>query len=64
MAKIPLVKQNAKPSTKTVLLRVTVPDAREVIFTGSFTGWARDRVRLAKGPSGLWTGTVELAPGE
>lgn len=47
-----------------VALKVKVDHAREVVLTGDFTGWAKDKVRLTKGAGNEWTGSVELAPGE
>ena len=59
--------QRAKPPRKApltpVTLRTLVNGAREVVLTGDFTGWARDRFRLSKGPGDEWTGRIELAPG-
>jgi 1,4-alpha-glucan branching enzyme len=64
MAKTELKKQPKKTAGKRVTLKASVGDAREVVLTGDFTGWAKDKVRLAKGSDGVWTGTLELAPGE
>lgn len=64
MAKTDSARQPQKPARKKILLTAKAGDAREVVFTGDFTGWAKDKVRLTKSPNGDWTGTIELAPGE
>ena len=51
-------------TTKKVSFAVKLPGAREVVLTGDFTAWARDRVRLAPAPNSEWTTTLELKPGE
>jgi hypothetical protein len=64
MAKPQVAKGPAKSTKKMVSLRAQVGEAREVVLTGDFTGWAKDKVRLSKGKNDEWTGMVELAPGE
>jgi len=64
MAKTDPAKQAKKSSRKVVTLKTRIGDAREVILTGDFTGWAKDKLRLAKGADGEWAGTIDLAPGE
>jgi len=49
---------------KKVPLRVRAEGAKEVILTGDFTQWAKDKVRLTPAASGEWTAQLELAPGE
>jgi 1,4-alpha-glucan branching enzyme len=63
MAKTDLAKQPKKSVLKAITFKAKIGDAREVVLTGDFTGWAKDKVRLAKGSGGEWTGTVELTPG-
>ena len=43
---------------------VKVDGAREVVLTGEFTGWAKDKVRLAPAGPGEWGAQLELPPGE
>lgn len=64
MAKPEGTRQTRKPVRKQVALKIRVGDAREVVLTGDFTEWAKDRIRLTKAADGDWIGTVELAPGE
>jgi 1,4-alpha-glucan branching enzyme len=64
MAKPQLVKEPKKSAEKTITLKAKVGEAREVILTGDFTGWSKDKVRLTKGTNGEWTGVVNLTPGE
>lgn len=64
VAKIDSTKKTAKPARKLVPVKVQVGEAREVVFTGDFSGWAKDKVRLAKSGNGEWSGSIELAPGE
>lgn len=45
-------------------VRVAMGEAREVILTGDFTGWATDRIRMERDDFGLWTVALRLAPGE
>lgn len=54
----------AKPARKSIQIKVRIGDARDVVLTGDFTNWAKDKVRLSKAANGEWTGAVELAPGE
>jgi len=53
-----------KAARKSVQMRIPLGEARDVILTGDFTGWATDKLRLNKAANGEWTGTVELTPGE
>jgi 1,4-alpha-glucan branching enzyme len=43
---------------------VKVDGAREVVLTGEFTGWAKDKVRLSPAGPGEWGAQLELPPGE
>jgi 1,4-alpha-glucan branching enzyme len=49
---------------KKVPLRVRAEGAKEVVLTGDFTQWAKDKVRLTPSAGGEWTTQLELAPGE
>ena len=64
MAKVDSAKGAQKPSSRRVPFKVKLAGVKEVVVTGEFTGWAKDKLRLAKSPNGDWTGTIELAPGE
>ena len=45
-------------------IAVKAPDAKEVVLTGDFTDWAKDRVRLSRGAAGEWRTTLPLPVGE
>lgn len=49
---------------KKVPLKVKADGAREVVLTGDFTQWAKDKVRLTPTPGGEWITVLELAPGK
>jgi hypothetical protein len=49
---------------KKVALRIRAEGAKEVVVTGDFTQWAKDKVRLTPAAGGEWTTQLELAPGE
>ena len=51
-------------SLKKIPLRVRAEGAKEVVVTGDFTQWAKDKIRLSPATSGEWTGLLELPPGE
>lgn len=52
------------PTLKKIPLRIRAEGAKEVILTGDFTQWARDKVRLSPAASGEWITVLDLAPGE
>ena len=54
----------AVPSLKKVPLRVRAEGAKEVVLTGDFTQWAKDKIRLTPSAGGEWITSLELAPGE
>jgi 1,4-alpha-glucan branching enzyme len=54
----------AKAVLRAIPVAVDAPGASEVVFTGDFTAWATDSVRLRRSPDGAWRGTLELAPGD
>ena len=66
MAKTATAKFKVAPasSTKKITFSVNFPGAREVIMTGDFTAWARDRIRLTAAANNQWSTTLELKPGE
>ncbi len=35
-----------------------------VLLVGDFTQWQQKGIPMRKGPDGIWTATVELAPGK
>ena len=50
-------------TVKKVPLKVKADGAREVVLTGDFTQWAKDKVRLTPTAGGEWITVLELAPG-
>jgi len=52
------------PTLKKVPLKVKADGAREVVLTGDFTQWAKDKVRLTPTAGGEWITVLELAPGK
>ncbi len=52
------------PSLKKVPLTVRLNGAKEVVLTGDFTQWAKDKIRLTPAAAGEWITVLELAPGE
>jgi hypothetical protein len=55
---------SAIPPVKKVPLRIRAEGAKEVVLTGDFTQWAKDKVRLTPAAGGEWITLLELAPGE
>jgi hypothetical protein len=49
---------------KQVPFKIHLDGAREVVLTGEFTGWSKDKIRLVKTSTGEWYTQLELAPGE
>jgi hypothetical protein len=54
----------ALPALKKVPLRIRAEGAKEVVITGDFTQWAKDKIRLTPAAGGEWITLLELAPGE
>lgn len=50
--------------SKRVPFTVAVEGAREVVLTGDFTGWSKEKVRLSPAGPGEWGAQLELPPGE
>jgi hypothetical protein len=57
-----MVKQSK--TTKEQTFRFTAPDARSVLLVGDFTQWQKQAIPLRKDKKGVWTTSVELAPGK
>lgn len=47
-----------------VSLVAKVAGAKEVIVTGAFTNWAKDRVKMRQVGPDQWKADLQLAPGE
>ncbi len=52
----------AAPTSQT--FRFSAPTALSVLLAGDFTHWQRQAIPMRKGPDGVWTATVALAPGK
>lgn len=63
-SKSPAKSVSAASALKKVALRIRAEGAKEVVVTGDFTQWAKDKIRLTPAAGGEWTGQLELAPGE
>lgn len=51
------------PQLARVKLEYRAPLARSVSAAGDFNGWRPEATPLARGPGGLWTAEIPLAPG-
>jgi len=60
----PAVAPTPSPVVKKIPLRVKAAGAKEVVLTGDFTQWAKDKIRLTPSTGGEWITVLELAPGE
>jgi len=49
--------------TRKQTFRFTADDAQSVLLVGDFTHWQSQPIPMRKGAGGIWTATVELAPG-
>ena len=61
---VPPAPAPAVSSRKRVPFVVKVDGAQEVVLTGDFTGWAKDKVRLFPSGPGEWGAHLDLPPGE
>ena len=64
MAKAQNFKASQKPKMRRVPFMTKVEGAKEVVLTGEFTEWAKDRIRLHSMGDGEWNAMLELPPGE
>ena len=62
--KSPAKSVSAASALKKIPLRIRAVGAKEVVLTGDFTQWAKDKVRLTPAAAGEWITMLELAPGE
>ncbi len=54
----------AKPERKAAAFRLDAPAATQVFVAGSFNEWSPVATPLLRDDAGIWTGTVDLDPGE
>ncbi len=58
----------SKPSQTSTLRRLRflaqVKDAKEVVLTGDFTDWVKDKIKLNSIGDGEWETVLKLPPGE
>ncbi len=52
-----------EPRLARIHLEYRAPQARAVAVAGDFNGWRPEATPLRRGPGGLWTADVPLAPG-
>jgi 1,4-alpha-glucan branching enzyme len=64
MAKTENTKGLRKPAALRVPFMTKVEGAKEVVLTGDFTNWSRDKIRLHPMGEGEWNAMLELPPGE
>lgn len=64
MAKPEISKSPRKPASRQVPFMTKVEGAKEVVLTGDFTNWAKDKIRLHPIGDGEWNTMLELPPGE
>ena len=63
MVKLFRMAKQSKHSQKQTF-RFTAPGATSVLLVGDFTHWQQQGIPLYQDKSGIWTTTVELAPGK
>ncbi len=56
-----MARQESVPKKQT--FRFTAPGAMSVALVGDFTHWQTQPIQMRKGAQGVWTASVELAPG-
>lgn len=56
-----MARQELTPKKQT--FRFTSGDAMSVLLVGDFTHWQSHPIPMTKGPGGVWTASVNLAPG-
>jgi 1,4-alpha-glucan branching enzyme len=52
-----------KPITQSQTFSITAPGAISVMLAGDFTQWQAKPISMTKKDGGVWSVTVELAPG-
>ncbi len=45
------------------IFRFQAPNAKKVLLAGDFTDWQKQAISMRKEKDGVWTASVELAPG-
>jgi 1,4-alpha-glucan branching enzyme len=64
MAKTDTAKGARQGATSRVPFKTKAEGAKEVVLTGDFTNWAKDKIRLRPLGNGEWNTLLELPPGE
>ena len=64
MARTDTAKGARQAATCRVPFRTKVEGAKEVVLTGDFTNWAKDKIRLRPLGNGDWNTQLELPAGE
>lgn len=55
---------SASPTPRTISVLAKVKGAKEVILSGVFNGWAKDRIKMHQIHPDQWRADLVLAPGE
>jgi hypothetical protein len=67
MANVPspgALKIEASATPRAISLLAKVKGAKEVILSGVFNGWAKDRIKMQQVGPDQWRADLQLAPGE
>jgi 1,4-alpha-glucan branching enzyme len=64
MARTESAKGPLKSTARRAPFTTKVQGAKEVVLTGDFTDWAKDKIRLLPAGDGKWNTLLELQPGE
>ncbi len=47
-----------------LLFRITLPEAREVLVVGAFSGWHEQQYPMMRQNDGAWVCAIDVGPGE
>lgn len=57
-------KTSIRERTRRVTLVTRLANAKEVVVTGDFTDWSKERLKMSRAADGEWKATLSLPPGE
>jgi len=63
MASLDLKPIGSAPKARQINFVVKIPGAREVVLTGDFTNWVKDRIKLQKRGADEWKADFTLSKG-
>lgn len=58
-----MAKQNKNSNSRKQIFHFTAPQATSVLLVGDFTHWQQQPIPLHKDQDGVWSASVDLAPG-